>query len=767
MVVLRRKTKEGAGGEEDEDEDSDNFPSSDEEEEEKSSASKPAQKKAPQPGQGKKASALDLEAAANAKKFAHLAAGSDSDDDDDEQMVDIAGLDAAFASSGPQGKVDGDSSDDDAELDLSKAASYDHHLSNIVRLRAEKKSAHKEYALQSLHFKLRVCDLVEVFIRTQAESAVILELFLPMLVAIDASRGNKENQQLLQRLTSLYKILCGSKERPPMTPALLSSVQALQKLLMSRALKTVHRETLHLTNLALMFLTKIAVPHEIAEQVAETEKVLAGASSSSSKKKAAAAPVDSPVSFVLRLYQSELVSYITVKHSLLNTKFFTDFCTRFPGLAWSFVGPLANMAQAKLPDSKDNGAPAYAANAFLRNDCFLLLGTIFGNRHVLVSGAHMHGASECAFVLSLLACAPSLTFVCVWFYFCFLLVLQKDHDVLSKFSSFLPSIQEAIRSTLIASTLPRSQTEVAEDAAASAKKEAEEDSDDDEAEAEDDAESSGKKKSGGSKDSKELKREREKAKARAKKKRRELKKKEAARALALASGKGPDSEEGKRQLALEQTKSSIGRLKSMLKFANQAAITFTPAAAASASAASPLFTPAISQALSSLPASLATPLKATLYTFMQSARVAKESVKLQLDEEGLAAQRAKPNPNQSKKKDAAVAAAAKGGKSAAAAGSAKKGSSSPAANGKSGSGDKKRSSSAVAPAAAAASNGHAEKKQRTASSSSPAAAAKSPAGSASPKKRSADDAKKSSSSSSASSAAAPAKEGDSKKKQRV
>lgn len=392
LEVLRRKEKtSGAGEGEDEDEDEANFPSSDDEDEEEDDGKKGGKKggkkdTAPAPKKGRQLSALDAEAAANAKKFASLAAGSD-DESDDEQMLDIEGLNKVFASKGPDGEVDGDSED---EL-LEKSASYDVHLSNIVRLRNERKSAHKELTLQSLHFKLRICDLIEIFIKTQGSNPIILDMFIPMLLAIDASRGNKDLQTLNQKLVTLYKQLCGNKDRPPMTPELITKIRELQNLLMQRACKSIHRETLHLTNLAILFLIKITIPNEGAEQIKETEAALAPpapvAAASKKSKSSAAAPVDSGVAFALNLYRTELIKYISVKHSMLNTKFFTDFATRFPGIAWALVKDLSQMAQAKLPES-DKADHSYAANAFLRNDCFILLGTIFSNRHVLVSSLH-------------------------------------------------------------------------------------------------------------------------------------------------------------------------------------------------------------------------------------------------------------------------------------------------------------------------------------------------------------------------------------------
>lgn len=600
LLVLRKKDQAAGDDADEEDEDEANFPDSDEEEEE---APKP---KESAPAASKKGlSALDAEAAANAAKFAKFAARDSDDDADDDEMIDLDRLEALEAS-------------EDAELANVGGAldSYDAHLGNLVRLRNEKKLIHKETAQQSLHFKLRVCDLLEVFFRAQATSPLVFRTFIPLLLAIDASRGNKDAQQLHQRLVTLFKRVCAAKEHPPVTSANTQEIRDLMKTLMARAVKTVSRETLALTNLAILFLAKITLPHDPKEQVESTVAAVAGPAPAK-KGKAAAAAVDTPTSFVLGLYRAELVPYLSVRHhGLLNTKFFTDFFARFPTLAWSFVSELSALARAKLPESPQ-AAPAkptpndalYASSAFRRVECFTLLLAIFQHRRVL-----------------------------------------KEHGLAERFLPALPNLVEAIRSALVAATLPK--PEVEDDESADEKEEDDEEMTDAAKESApasttklmSKAERAEKWKTLTQEERDEQWRLKEEAKkavvdakklrVKEKKKAQRAKAKEEKKAAAKAAAGNP--KEAKARAEAEWQKSNVNRLKTVLKCANQVALALENAPMSSA----------LTAPLIALPAALATPLKAAIGTFLISAKIDPSKVRLNIDAKLLN----KPNPNQLVKK---------------------------------------------------------------------------------------------------------------------
>jgi len=696
--VLRRKDKQLAAGgaEDDEDEDEANFrdqegsseEDEEEDEEEETDAKGKKLHKAAQPKKGSKQAALDAQAAANAAKYAHLAANSD--DEDDEDMIDLDQLDKVFAAKSASGK-EGLQSDSEDDNNLDMAAAYDAHLSNIVRLRNEKRTEHKELQQQSLHFKLRVADLLEVWLRSQARNPLSLQLFIPLLLAIDASRTSTESKQLEARLVSLFKKLASGREHPEVTPALAEQIRALQTTLMARAVKTAHRESLHLTNLALIGLTKITVPRDVKEQVAATEAALAPAPAASKKSKAApAAPADSSVAFVLRLYRAELVKYLSVRHSLLNTRFFETFVSSFPGMAWSFAPMLAEMAQATLPDEEKEADKPRAASAFLRNDCFLLLGSILAQRHILKDA----GAASSA-----------------------------------AFAGVLPALQQAVRSNLLFACLPAEQR-------AAAKQEDSDSSDEDDEEEEKPQAKSKKDKdekmsdaNGATEDEQtkklrekerwEAKEQARKLKARAKKKRRLQRQKEAAKLAASGAAQSPEA------LEREAIKSSVMRLKTVLKCANQAALVFQ---GASAKAVSPVASAPVQKALSALPVPLATPLKAALHNFLQSARVDRSSLKLNIDDAVLAKQRAEVKAQAAQASQAKAKSKAPKGQATAAAASDKK-----AANGKKAAAGAKPAKVAGQKRSAGAAAPSGEKKQKREATASPAGS-KSPKASTTVKK---------------------------------
>ena len=76
-----------------------------------------------------------------------------------------------------------------------------------------------------MHFKFKVVDLLEIYIRKQGTNPLLLELVLPLLDAIEITQqtletGNKsvsgEYKNLLDRMRGVYKNkLCKPKEYAP------------------------------------------------------------------------------------------------------------------------------------------------------------------------------------------------------------------------------------------------------------------------------------------------------------------------------------------------------------------------------------------------------------------------------------------------------------------------------------------------------------------------------------------------------------------------
>jgi len=147
----------------------------------------------------------------------------ESSDDDNEIEIDEK-FKAELKDALGVNKGDGDSSSEEEEdidmdtCDPAMLAEIDEKLAAVFRAKKmtqiDKKK--KKNTKQSIvHFKLRVLDLVEIFIKKQSKNPLILELMKPLLHIIKSSHGHNEEQAFFERTLGLYKNkLCQLHEYP-------------------------------------------------------------------------------------------------------------------------------------------------------------------------------------------------------------------------------------------------------------------------------------------------------------------------------------------------------------------------------------------------------------------------------------------------------------------------------------------------------------------------------------------------------------------------
>jgi DNA polymerase phi len=275
----------------------------------------------------------------------------DMSDNSEEELVDLAGLQEMLAADPEPGfsKAADDDDDEDATMD-----NYDKALADMMRLRQAKKNAGKDLRRLSLNFKLRVLDLLAVFVKKNPENPLILDLLKPMLDAFHAARGGTENVVLHDRLLVLFRKLCKPSEYPCIGDGAgcvpTETFKSLFEELLRRAQKTVHRDDLSLVSLALLFLVRMWVP-------------LGDAQGSTAE-----------ASWVVAQYSLALKNYLTTKKSALNTKFFTDFIARFPVLGFALTEPLIQLSYSGTKE-------------FQRVEAFALLRVLFQSKGDLKSQA--------------------------------------------------------------------------------------------------------------------------------------------------------------------------------------------------------------------------------------------------------------------------------------------------------------------------------------------------------------------------------------------
>ena len=190
---------------------------------------------------------------------------------------------------------------------------------------------------EATHFKNRVLDLVDLFVKKQPTSPLVVSLILP-LITITTSSGSDE-KQLIDKAQGILRSRIGKSKDVPMD-APLDKVEEVAEALHARARKS--RSDVSATICACcLYLSKIMV-HQQAEDK------------------------------VVKLYSDTLEDFLTRKNSALSPVFFQDFVNKFTGLAWKLRQPLLDLS-------------AKAVNAYRQMQALRLLQSLLNNLHSLVS----------------------------------------------------------------------------------------------------------------------------------------------------------------------------------------------------------------------------------------------------------------------------------------------------------------------------------------------------------------------------------------------
>ena len=388
--VLRVVKTKAAGSEKKEAEDDDDFAPFDVDDDAEDADVEEAEEQPEKDGPQVSSSVRSKRKRVTAEAEQQQQAGSDeSSDDEPVALESLDGLLSAPLTAAEQAAVDAASS----------MEQYDHQLSNILRLRqAGRKEQQADLQAQQVDFQLRVMDLLDVFVRCEARSRLLLQPMMEAAAdAVAVTRKAEKLKGLHERLVALMQRMARSKEHPAIIfpveksneqdtaagkrrqgkrkaeveqqpPAgqeaevgryalTVGRLQQLMTALMGRAMRAADSEMLALLSGCLLWLVRISLP--------------AAALLSPASHASLPAAVRSHLRFTHSLYSSALSSYFSTRHSRLNTRFFTELVSAAPAIAWLSAPAIAALAVSG------------AATAFLRCDCFILLSQLMGRKEML------------------------------------------------------------------------------------------------------------------------------------------------------------------------------------------------------------------------------------------------------------------------------------------------------------------------------------------------------------------------------------------------
>lgn len=292
--------------------------------------------------------------------------GNEDDDEEDEEDEEAdlelrRKIEEALRVNGISAAT-GDSDDESEEdlMDDDQMLAIDEQLAAAFRARASGKGHRKgkcsDFMVRWVHthtcstdtdaqreatnFKNRVLDLIDIFVKKQSTSPLIIRLILP-LVELTVATGPDE-KQLADKATGILRSRIGKSKDVPSSVPTEDAATALEEL-HTLARKASTPEVLATLNQCSIYLSRVLLHHDASEPV-------------------------------LKAYRESLTDFVSRKASRLNPPFVGDFVKRYPQAAWSIRDDFVQ-------------APGAALNGFRQAQAFHFINTLVNQLQALVSNA--------------------------------------------------------------------------------------------------------------------------------------------------------------------------------------------------------------------------------------------------------------------------------------------------------------------------------------------------------------------------------------------
>jgi len=238
------------------------------------------------------------------------------------------------ATEGDQEDEDGEDSDEEELMDDEQMMAIDQQLAAVFKARASEKRIHKGVDAQreATHYKNRVLDLVDLFMKKQPTSPLVIHFILPLVELIISTSSDEKH--LADKATGILRSRIGkAKELPTLSSPSndedkKEAVSVLEELHV-QARKASSSEILTTLNQCCIYMSKILL-HSASTP---------GSSSISSEES------------IANVYRESFIDFVGRKGSRLNHNFIQDFMKRFPSVAWKLRGDLVTT----ITDKSCNG----------------------------------------------------------------------------------------------------------------------------------------------------------------------------------------------------------------------------------------------------------------------------------------------------------------------------------------------------------------------------------------------------------------------------
>nr|XP_002731208.1 PREDICTED: myb-binding protein 1A-like protein-like [Saccoglossus kowalevskii] len=238
---------------------------------------------------------------------------------------------------------DSDSGSENSDMSDSQMFKLDDALAEAFKEKLKAKNMKKEKIQAKkmmIHFKLRVLDLLDIFIKRQPANPLVLSLLHPLLLTIKPALNRKEENVLAEKASALYKNkLCRMRKYPhsihekceDLHQDIEDFIQLVYKAPSVHFVSLVSAGTLFMMRV-LKGNTAVQEPSPVKTRSHRENKNKQSKSKDTGDNKEILGILD--VRRVIALYRNALNDFLSKRQSRLHPVLFTELIERLPELGW-------------------------------------------------------------------------------------------------------------------------------------------------------------------------------------------------------------------------------------------------------------------------------------------------------------------------------------------------------------------------------------------------------------------------------------------------
>ena len=193
-------------------------------------------------------------------------------------------------------------------LDTDNTDQYSTALNTVVQLHHDKRGGTKQLTEQTIHFKYRIIELIELLMKCGTLNSSLKLSCIPQLIhCMNTMKSQRSNKLLLQRLITVYTKLCRSNKHAPVIDNITVTYTQCTDIMtqLSELLVQSDSELIPLINQGILYMIRIMCNYN----------------------------TNDTIEYMSNQYTIWLQQYITTNNTHIQPQLFTELAQRYPQIA--------------------------------------------------------------------------------------------------------------------------------------------------------------------------------------------------------------------------------------------------------------------------------------------------------------------------------------------------------------------------------------------------------------------------------------------------